>query len=261
MSNSKDKVFFVASNKPIHHNGEDQRGVFKILMFSGPNSGKRKKALSRVDGVLSRVVHNLGLEQRLKERTLMDLWPTAAGEVLGDRSRCLFIDYKGTLVISVRDASTGHELSLLKPQLFKKMQVAARGLSIELTGLRFDLKHFHKSEVDYTNLTSAPPLPEPSSEDLANIVLGESELNELQQAVSEFEHAQSRTIEDLPSRLAALFERQLRLKQWRKKHGYPVCSQCKDTTSQALGSAALCSSCYFNSLKRVAQDSGEQKFS
>ncbi len=191
----------------------------------------------------------------------MDLWPTIAGGVLGERSRGLFIDYQGTLVVSVRDAATGHELSLLKPQLFKKMKAAARGLSVELTGLRFDLKHFHKNEVDHTNVGSVPPLPEPTAEDLANIVLSESELAELQQAVAEFEHAHTQAITDLPRRLAALFERQLRLKQWRKKHGYPVCSQCHDITGQIHGSAALCSSCYFNSQIRIVQNPGEQNFS
>lgn len=229
-------------------------------MFTGPGSAKRK-ALSRVDGVLSRVVHNLGLDKRLKERTLMDIWPTIAGGVLGERSRGLFIDYQGTLVVSVRDAATGHELSLLKPQLFKKMQAAARGLSINLTGLRFDLKHFHKHESDHTLPEAAPPLPEPTVEDLANVILGETELNELKEAVAQFEHSHSRAISDLPARLAALFERQLRLKQWRKKHGYPLCPQCKDIAAQLHGTDALCSACYFRSQKSVAQDTGEQNFS
>jgi len=226
-----------------------------------PASNKRKKALSRVDGVLSRVVHNLGLDKRLKERTLMDLWPTIAGTVLGERSRGLFIDYQGSLGISVRDAATGHELSLLKPQLLKKMQAAARGLSIDLTGLRFDLKHFHKSEVDDTFAKAAPPSPSPTSDDLVSIVLGEPELQALHEAVAQFEGSHSRTITDLPSRLAALFERQLRLKQWRKKHGYPTCSQCNETTGQVHGTDALCSSCYFNSQKSTARNVSEQNFS
>lgn len=228
-------------------------------MASGPTS-MRKKALSRVDGVLSRVVHNLGLDKRLKERTLMDLWPTIAGGKLGERSRGLFIDYQGTLIVSVRDAATGHELSLLKPQLFKKMMAAGRGLGIELTGLRFDLKHFHKNESEHTNVFSAPPLPEPSAEDLASVVLSETELKELHEAVAGFADSSSRAIADLPQRLAALFETQLRLKHWRKSRGYPVCSQCKDTTGQLHGTAALCSTCYFASQKSVAQDYGEQKF-
>lgn len=228
-------------------------------MFTGQNA--KRKSLSKVDGVLSRVVHNLGLDKRLKERTLMDLWPTIAGGVLGERSRGLFIDYQGVLVVSVKDAATGHELSLLKPQLFKKIQAAARGLSIELTGLRFDLKHFHKNEVDHTFQESLPPLPEPTAEELANVFLGEAELQDLKEAVAQFEHSHSRAIVDLPSRLAALFERQLRLKIWRKKNGYPICSQCKDVTGQIHGSAALCSSCYFKSQKSIVQNAGEQNFS
>lgn len=227
-------------------------------MFS---ANKRKKSLSRVDSVLSRVVHNLGLDKRLKERTLMDLWPTIAGGVLGERSRGLFIDYQGTLVVSVRDAATGHELSLLKPQLLKKMKAAAQGLSVDLTGLRFDLKHFHKSEIDHTLPNSAPPLPEPTAEDLASIVLGERELQALHGAVAQFEGSHSRVIPDLPTRIAALFERQLRLKQWRKKHGYPTCSQCNETTGQVHGANALCSSCYFNSQKTTSRNVGEQNFS
>ena len=70
------------------------------------NSRKERKrgSFATMSNLMNKLVVNLGLDQRLKEHDLLNLWPTLAGEVFADKSRCLFIDNERKLVISVKDA-------------------------------------------------------------------------------------------------------------------------------------------------------------
>src|SRR5262249_29166343 len=111
------------------------------------NSAESRRSSSqfkRAGQVLNRVLSKLGLDQRLRENTLMNLWPVLLGEPWASRSRCLFIDTQGTLVVSVADASTGQELSLMKSQLLRRVNAAAQSMSLNIKGIRFDLKHFYE---------------------------------------------------------------------------------------------------------------------
>src|SRR5207253_8621975 len=102
------------------------------------NNDTRK--VNKLNAVLSRVLSGLGLDKRLREHTLVDLWPVLAGEPWSRKSRGLFIDHESNLVVSVADASTGQELSLLKPQLLKKINIAAKSMGFVIKGIRLDLK-------------------------------------------------------------------------------------------------------------------------
>ncbi len=82
--------------------------------------------MTSVNQVLNKVVGKLGLDRRLKEHALMSLWPSVAGEMFATCSRPLFLDHEGNIVIAVKDASVGQELSLLKVDLAKKMRAMPR---------------------------------------------------------------------------------------------------------------------------------------
>ncbi len=99
----------------------------------------KKRAMSSVNNVLSQLVSSLNLDRRLKEHTLLGLWPTVIGEPFASKSRPLFIDHEGSIVIAVSEAAVGQELSLMRSQLVKKMRIAGNGLGIEIRGIRFDL--------------------------------------------------------------------------------------------------------------------------
>jgi hypothetical protein len=92
---------------------------------------------------LNDVAGSLNLEARLKEHAIMDIWPAVVGEPMAARTRVRQIDRQRNLVVSVKDAATGQELSLLKPRIMSKLISFADSQGIVLNGLRFDLKHFH----------------------------------------------------------------------------------------------------------------------
>src|SRR5579883_1385125 len=110
-----------------------------------PPHRQKKSKFTNVSNVLNTLVTKLGLDRRLRERALMNLWPIVAGDTFALNTRPLFIDYENNLVVSVRDASTAQELSFHKRQLASKLKAAGRGTGITIEGIRFDLKHFHQA--------------------------------------------------------------------------------------------------------------------
>jgi hypothetical protein len=97
-----------------------------------------------------KLLRQLGIDNRLKEHTFpCILWPHIVGEPFASRTRPLFIDSEGNVVIAVKDASTGQEISFAKADLLKKLKQAARGVGISINGMRFDMKrYFEKATSD-----------------------------------------------------------------------------------------------------------------
>ena len=89
-------------------------------------------------------------------------------QFFSERSRALFIDNEGALVVAVKDASSGQELTLLKPQLLPKLKSLAANLNLTIKDLRFELKHFHQNATNpiFSPQRNNPELPEPSEDEL-----------------------------------------------------------------------------------------------
>jgi len=214
-----------------------------------PMNRKKNTNFKRVDNVLNRVMVKLGLEKRLKEHTLMSMWPYLVGEPWDKRSRSLFIDSQNNLVVSVADASTGQELSLLKTNIMRKLRSAAATLQLEISGLRFDLKHFHGKTIEDLLVSCQRTLPEPSAADLNEIALTTFELEEISRLKSSLEQTETGGVS--AQRIVGLFERELRLRHWRKANGYPICRFCGMPAPTLLGPDSYCSPCFFGDKQKA----------
>jgi hypothetical protein len=184
-----------------------------------------RKPMSDVSSVLNRVLSKLGLDKRLREHTFLSLWPTFVPSQIADRSRPLFIDNERNLVISVADAATGQELSLMKSRIMTKLGPAARSLGIDIRGIRPDLKHYHaQSTMVYHPLASEERLPAHTEEELAQVKLSEEEQAQIDELAARL--ALEGTKADAAAGMVRLFEREFRLRRWRLAHKYPTCDQC-----------------------------------
>lgn len=219
--------------------------------------GKRRN-MSSVNKVLNQLVSSLNLDKRLKEHTLLGLWPTIVGEPFASKSRPLFIDHEGNIVISVSEAAVGQELSLMRQQLVKKMRFAGNGLGIDIRGIRFDMKHFYKKEeivenrkaVEATNQQRLANTPGP--EELASIILTPEEEADIQALKTRLTAADG-DHEKVHDRIVALYEKELRARKWMEANVSTQCQACKQPTPMLYGSQGLCSMCFFESQVRPAQ--------
>jgi hypothetical protein len=198
----------------------------------------------RVDRVLNGVVGALGLERRLRERTFMSLWPSLVGEPWAQKSRCLFVDAEGNLVVALADAATGQELSLMKPAILARLISAGRSIGVAVKGIRFDLKHYHESASDSRQPEgqAVVRLPEPNDGDLAAVELSADERRQVDELAACVSATQGTVVP--PERIVALFERQLRVRSWRRLAGYPQCLSCGEPAPVLHGDSRLCSACF-----------------
>jgi hypothetical protein len=219
-------------------------------------TGEKGSALSRlgkkpsfisVNTVLSNLVSKLELDRRLKEHAFMGLWPTVVSETVAQRSRPLFIDVEGNLVVAVKDAAVGQELSFLKVEILQRLRSLARGLGVDVKGLRLDLKHFHQKDMDAIEAVSRKagqaPVP-PNKAQLESIALPSDQLNEIAKLRTSLEENACADSE-LCERIVSMYEQELRLKQWRQSSGFPKCPCCGEAVPSLHGADALCRDCYF----------------
>lgn len=180
-----------------------------------------RKPMTDVNSVLNRVMSKLGLDKRLREHTFLSLWPTFVPSAIADRSRPLFIDAERNLVVSVADAATGQELSMMKTRVLAKVAAAGRSLGIEIRGIRPDMKHYHSASTMVIHpLASDERLAVPTDAELAAITLNAAEQEELSNLREELAGTQA------GGRMVKLYERELRLRRWRIAHKYPCCDEC-----------------------------------
>lgn len=208
------------------------------------------QTMSTVNQVLNKVVSGLGLEQRLKEQALMSLWPAIAGDALADKSRPLFIDAESFLVLTVKDGAVGQELSLRKSELLKQLRVLARGIGVEVRGLRFTLKHFHsRPAADVVQTTRRQQMPSPTEKELDEIALSDADLRELANLRSRLEQAADR---ELCERMISIYEKKIRVRHWRILHRFPRCPRCSEPSDGFHGKENVCRECYFESMSQPA---------
>lgn len=206
---------------------------------SVPTRKSKTQGFSRVEGVLSALSSSLGLERRLKEHTLLQLYNTCVDQKLAGSTRALFIDSSRNLVVAARDASAAQELSLCRRALLHSISKLGRSLGVEIAGVRVDLKHFHRQEEPEPQIT--PPLPEPVEGDLDRLCLDSHEIASLEALRAGLEQ-ESAQIRDAMIRLV---ERRLRLSKWRLANGYPTCGRCGNPARRLHASKQdkLCFSC------------------
>jgi hypothetical protein len=208
--------------------------------------GGKARNFKRVNYVLNNVMTKLGLERRLREHTLMSLWPTLVGPPWSNRSRPLFIDAEFKLVVSVSDAATGQELSLLKSDILTKVKAAGRAVGVTITGLRFDLKHYYGSQAEeLLSQAVSPSLPEPTAAELASIELSEHNLAELAVLKTDLENSTAGAANPLPARILIVFENELRRREWMRQKGFPTCAQCRHPVRTLHGRERLCPACFW----------------
>jgi len=239
-------------------------------MKKSPTNFRRKKAkFANVGSVLNTIVSTLGLDKRLKERALINLWPIVVGDKFALNTRPLFVDYENNLVVAVRNASVAQELSFVKREIVQQMKRIGLGTGLQIQGVRFSLKHFHEPDEEgtsnyLTNERKTNPSVEGGTQagksvavdnlNMAEVKLTEEELLELKQMIANIEQklcvlgeVTPEKVHDLSRRIETLVEKEMRFKKWHQLQGFPCCSNCNFPVALLHASRRLCSYCYLKS--------------
>lgn len=182
----------------------------------------------------------------------MSVWSDVVDEPFKLTTRPLFIDHEGNLVVSVKDASVAQELSFSRSSLLKRLAPFARSVGIKVNGMRFDMKHFREEKIDETfsvalmHHKASLNRSQPSERELAEIELDSASEEQLARHRNEVQTACDGHEADMRicDRISRLYERELRLRLWREKEGFPLCTVCGYPEQQLLGERQLCRNCH-----------------
>ena len=198
--------------------------------------------MDQIEKVLPAALSQLRLDRRLREHALMQVWSSLLPESISSRSRPLLIDQQHNLVIGVSDASVAQELSLMKSKLMKALAATARSLDIEISSLRLDMKNYHRPAEE--EIVEEPALAQVTEQALSGLTLSHHDM-QLICNLSGNLACRPTGKEELNIMVLRAYERQLRLAEWRRRHGYPVCQSCKNPVSRLFqrGSHKVCFNC------------------
>ena len=82
---------------------------------------RRRRKLSKVDGVLRSVFKKYGIEHKLHRYTFVQYWPEVVGEELAKRSRPQRI-HGETLIVTVKNSAWAQEMSFLKKTILERLK-------------------------------------------------------------------------------------------------------------------------------------------
>ena len=94
----------------------------------------KSRNYSRVGDILPAVLKSIGLDKRLKERELLELWPEVVGEGIASRTRAVRVE-RGVLYVEVMHSAWLQELHFMEKQIYRKLRNAAP--DIEFKRIRF----------------------------------------------------------------------------------------------------------------------------
>ncbi len=219
---------------------------------TGSVNRRSRASLTSVSSVLSKVIGRFGLEQRMKEHAFMSMWTEIVDQPFKELSRPLFIDSEGNLVVAVRDGAVAQELSFQRGRLLKRLSPFAKAVSLKLSGIRFDLKHFKESvPQDNDNkfalsLGRSPGQPLPSDSELCAIELSEDDCNEIEKLKLNLTTSAEQGDCDWQTqqRITKLYERELRMRLWREQKGFQSCTKCGYVDSRLYGANSYCRLCH-----------------
>jgi predicted nucleic acid-binding Zn ribbon protein len=188
---------------------------------------RRKSNLSGLSSTLSEVLKHYHLDKRTKQEIAASNWAEVVGEKSAAASRPETIR-DGILFVSCKSAAWAQELTFLKARIIAEMNKRAGAevitdIRFAGTGLRKAAEASHGEEAD-----------QPSSKEIQDIELGESELSRISKMVEGVKDS------NLADRMRAAMESGQKWDHWRLAHGWHRCDKCGDVFK---GPGSACERC------------------
>jgi len=190
---------------------------------------KKNNYFNNIENVLSNVVSDLSLKKGLKQQELVKLWPKIVGPRFQNSTRPLSIYSKNgfdVLTVCVSNSAAAQEMTFYKQDIINKIKKIIPDFGYNIRDIIFDQKTwgYEKSEKrDENALKNYYSLHKKfSEEEINNIELPESVIKE----VNKNYKGVNFPTEELRKKFINIVIRDLKIREWQKKNGFPVCLKC-----------------------------------
>lgn len=189
------------------------------------------KDFNNIDSVLNKVMVNLGLDKGLKQQEFAKLWPKVVGPKFQNSSKVVYIQSRqgeDILTVAVSSPAVAQELSFFKEDIIKKIKVVAKDFNYNIKEILFnskvwqELKQETKQKTEEENKNFYKIEKNFSEEDLKKIELPDEVVQSIKDSLKE----QKFYSEEMKEKMFNTIIKDLKIQEWRKNNGFPVCSKC-----------------------------------
>jgi len=191
----------------------------------------------------------MGIEEGLKQITLLNFWPQIVGPRFEKISKAISVQKRGdghVLMVAVLSSSVSQELYMFKGDILRKLEHISKSLDFDIKDIIFSVKLWE--EFHYTKKETKKPVTEvykklPSEKELEEIEVPES----IVKSISDSIKGQAFESNELRERVYNTILNNIKLQIWKKNKGYPFCAKCGIPVNyRNLEGETLCPSCEYN---------------
>ncbi len=185
----------------------------------------------KIDNVLDSVMKDLKLDKGLKQQDFAKLWPKIVGIKFQNSSKVVSIHTKQNidiLTVAVSSHTVAQELSFFKEDIIKKINKVAKDFDYNIKEIIFNSKLWEelkneskeKKEEKSSNFYKIEKIF--SEEELKKIEISQEIIESVKNSLKE----QKFSSEEMKEKFLNTIIKDLKIQEWRKKNGFPVCSKC-----------------------------------
>ena len=187
------------------------------------NGSFRKSSTSRIGGFLKSTLRDLGVAEKLLEQKAMEKWTQTVGPQIAASSKAEEV-HDGVLFVSCKSSMWSSELTLHKPDIIKKLNVAV-GREV-IKDIRFRARGFRKAE-------------EAQHDDGVTVRVDAIQLDE-EETKAAAEAASVCESDELARKVRDAIMTSKRLNEAKLREGYKPCARCSELHN---GKYDVCDSC------------------
>lgn len=189
---------------------------------------RKYRKLENLESLMPKVARHMGIESRMKEVIIMNYWPEIAKGEIGKDSRPYNISRsKQGLVLHVaaKSSMVAQELNMIKMVLIDKVNVLASQIGLSISDIIVSTKYWSEvgnnepgKQLENNNKQQPGSIID---QDLDSIVLTEEQKDSVESTLETLDLE-----EKLKDSLRQVMYKDLKLKNYKKQMGYPVCKNC-----------------------------------
>lgn len=219
-------------------------------MKNRDNDKRYNRDLTGISTILNKFVKDFGIDKRLKERVLINIWPEIIGDTFADCTKAVSVIKKNgydVLLVGVSSPTVSQELYFFKKDLIKKISSITNMFEFNIQDIVFSQKvwkeekrpeQLNTNSDDYVYIFKKNP----TEKELSAISVPDSILSDIKGSIE----TQNFTDDSQKNRLYETIIKDIKIQIWKKNNGFPCCENCGVPLNMYLPTEKnLCPSCKY----------------
>ncbi|MCK7521090.1 MAG: DUF721 domain-containing protein [Ignavibacteriales bacterium] len=180
--------------------------------------------------IIERLNKSLGVEKKLNEIALLNMWPEIVGNMFKNKSKALSVMKKGgydVILVSVANSVVSQELYLHKRDIVNKLFKTGKSLNLDIRDVIFTPKFWNEDKkptetAKKTGKVIHHFIKTPIEADLKDIEISEDVIKSINESLDKQEFLTAEQRKNVEKTIINDIKTQI----WKKNNGFPICAKC-----------------------------------